>query len=93
MTDRHDEVREENLPNAEDLGGGSEDALKQAQREDPTEPEERPDGPPRREPLNPDPDELGRRYLEDATEAPAHPKKKASIQSIEARPLSDLFTD
>ena len=70
MTQRDEEAREENLPPAEDLGGESEHSLKEAEREDVTEPFVRKGGPPRREPLNPDADELGRRFLEDATEAP-----------------------
>lgn len=92
MTDRPHEAREENLPDTEELGGGSEHSLKEADREEPTEPEADAHRPPRREPLNPDPDELGRRYLEDATQAPAHPKKK-TVQSIQARPLTDMMTD
>ncbi|MEC7518399.1 MAG: hypothetical protein VYE22_00970 [Myxococcota bacterium] len=49
------------------------------------------DGPPKRQPLNPSVDDLGRRYLEDATEAPAQPMKKRTIQSITAYPLADFF--
>ena len=49
------------------------------------------DGPPKRQPLNPGIDDLGRRYLEDATEAPTKPMKKRTLQSITAYPLADLF--
>lgn len=93
MTDRPNEPREENLPNAEGLGGESEYSVREAEREEPKRERPRKE-PPRREPLNPDADELGRRYLEDATQAPAKPKRKArGPDTEEAVPLADVISE
>ncbi|HJL14239.1 MAG TPA: hypothetical protein RMH99_01215 [Sandaracinaceae bacterium LLY-WYZ-13_1] len=105
MTERSDEARElgtreadaedlptgEELPAIEELGGESEHSITEAGRASPEAPATDGAGPPRREPLNPEADELGRRFLEDATQAPAQPEK-ATVQSISARPLADVMT-